>query len=74
MHLADQRGWAGAFRGLVELFGEVFDNSIFEPENPCVVNLAEIEPGCTLTMWRGEVDELAKTIGLKFRQEINGDF
>ncbi|CAK9071806.1 unnamed protein product [Durusdinium trenchii] len=58
LHLADQRGW-------------VFDNSIFEPENPCVVNLAEIEPGCTLTMWRGEVDELAKTIGLKFRQDSN---
>jgi len=58
LHLADQRGW-------------VFDNSIFEPENPCVVNLAEIEPGCTLTLWRGEVDELAKTIGLKFRQDSN---
>lgn len=58
LHLADQRGW-------------VFDNSIFEPESPCVVNLAEIEPGCTLTMWRGEVDELAKTIGLKFRQDSN---
>ncbi|CAE7745548.1 TATDN3, partial [Symbiodinium pilosum] len=58
LHLADQRGW-------------VFDNSAVDPENPCVINLAEIEPGCTLTMWRGEVDELAKTIGLRFKQDGN---
>eukprot|EP00439_Symbiodinium_sp_Y106_P084503 s803_g25.t2 len=58
LHLADQRGW-------------VFDNSAKEPDNPCVINLAEIEPGCTLTMWRGEVDELAKTIGLRFKQDGN---
>ncbi|CAE7217954.1 unnamed protein product [Symbiodinium sp. CCMP2592] len=58
LHLADQRGW-------------VFDNSAKEPDTPCVINLAEIEPGCTLTMWRGEVDELAKTIGLRFKQDGN---
>mmetsp|Transcript_43915 Transcript_43915/g.82038 ORF Transcript_43915/g.82038 Transcript_43915/m.82038 type:complete len:519 (+) Transcript_43915:47-1603(+) len=58
LHLADQRGW-------------VFDNSPREPDTPCVINLAEIEPGCTLTMWRGEVDELAKTIGLRFKQDGN---
>ncbi|CAJ1446993.1 unnamed protein product, partial [Effrenium voratum] len=58
LHLADQRGW-------------VFDNSVLTPDDPCVVNLADIEPGCTVTMWRGEVDELAKTIGLKFRQDSN---
>eukprot|EP00930_Biecheleria_cincta_P049586 TRINITY_DN34787_c0_g1_i1.p1 TRINITY_DN34787_c0_g1~~TRINITY_DN34787_c0_g1_i1.p1 ORF type:complete len:536 (+),score=84.93 TRINITY_DN34787_c0_g1_i1:38-1645(+) len=58
LHLADQRGW-------------VFDTSPIDPEHPSCKKLSDIEPGCTITMWRGEVDELAKTIGLKFKQDSN---
>jgi len=56
LHLADQRGW-------------VFDTSPIDPENPSVQNLADVDPGCTLTMWRGSADELAKTIGLQFKSD-----
>ena len=34
----------------------------------CVINLAEIEPGCTLTMWRGEADILQPATVGKSRQ------
>mmetsp|Transcript_76357 Transcript_76357/g.210819 ORF Transcript_76357/g.210819 Transcript_76357/m.210819 type:complete len:523 (-) Transcript_76357:45-1613(-) len=56
LHLADNRGW-------------VFDTSPIDPENPSVENLTDVDPGCTLTMWRGTADELANTIGLRFKQD-----
>lgn len=58
LHLADGRGW-------------VFDTSPIDPENPSVQCLDRIDPGCTLTLWRGKVAELAKTIGLQFKQDSN---
>mmetsp|Transcript_13910 Transcript_13910/g.29090 ORF Transcript_13910/g.29090 Transcript_13910/m.29090 type:complete len:516 (+) Transcript_13910:1-1548(+) len=54
LHLADNRGW-------------VFDTR--DPDNPSVENLEDVEPGCTLTMWRGTSEELAKTLGLTFKQD-----
>jgi len=56
LRLADGRGW-------------VFDTSTIDPENPSVQNLADVEPGCTLTFWRGSADELARTIGMKWDQD-----
>eukprot|EP00931_Biecheleriopsis_adriatica_P114806 TRINITY_DN90701_c0_g1_i1.p1 TRINITY_DN90701_c0_g1~~TRINITY_DN90701_c0_g1_i1.p1 ORF type:complete len:548 (+),score=88.22 TRINITY_DN90701_c0_g1_i1:33-1646(+) len=58
LHLADDRGW-------------VFDTTPIDAENGSCIALKDVEPGCTLTMWRGEVSELAKTIGLKFKQDGN---
>eukprot|EP00419_Tripos_fusus_P021875 CAMPEP_0172719878 /NCGR_PEP_ID=MMETSP1074-20121228/75758_1 /TAXON_ID=2916 /ORGANISM="Ceratium fusus, Strain PA161109" /LENGTH=513 /DNA_ID=CAMNT_0013545277 /DNA_START=63 /DNA_END=1604 /DNA_ORIENTATION=- len=56
LRLADGRGW-------------VFDTSTIDPENPSVQNIADVDPGCTLTFWRGSADELARTIGVKFDQD-----
>jgi len=53
LRLADGRGW-------------VFDTSTMDPENPSVENIADVDPGCTLTFWRGSADELARTIGMKW--------
>lgn len=57
LHLADGRGW-------------VFDMTPVDPKTRTVENIAEAEPGCTLTMWRGDIEELAKTIGLKLTKEV----
>lgn len=56
LHLADDSGW-------------VFDMRPVEPESDTVMNLDEVEPGCTCTMWRGSAEDLAETIGLKFKQD-----
>mmetsp|Transcript_54556 Transcript_54556/g.119370 ORF Transcript_54556/g.119370 Transcript_54556/m.119370 type:complete len:517 (-) Transcript_54556:91-1641(-) len=56
LHLADDSGW-------------VFDTSPIDPERPSVVALKEKSPKCALTMWRGDPNELAATIGLKFKQD-----
>lgn len=56
LRLADGRGW-------------VFDTTPLDPENPSVQNIADKDPGCSLTLWRGSVEELNKTIGLKFEQD-----
>uniref|UniRef100_A0A7S4WAH3 2Fe-2S ferredoxin-type domain-containing protein n=1 Tax=Alexandrium monilatum TaxID=311494 RepID=A0A7S4WAH3_9DINO len=56
LHLADGRGW-------------VFDTTPIDPENPSVQSLADVEAGCSLTMWRGSAEELSKTLGLRFKQD-----
>lgn len=56
LHLADNRGW-------------VFDTSPVDPKNPSVQKISDVDPGCTLTLWRGTGEELNKTIGLRFTQD-----
>jgi ferredoxin len=58
LHLSDNRGW-------------VFDTQ--DEENPSVIKLEDIEPGATLTMWRGSDEDLLKTLGLKFKQDNEGE-
>jgi len=58
LHLADNRGW-------------VFDTK--DPEQVSVKALVDVEPGCTLTMWRGSDNDLLRTLGLKFKQDNDGD-
>jgi len=60
LHLADGRGW-------------VFDMSPVDPENPSVQNLAEVDGPCSVTMWRGKPEELAQTIGLRFKTDGGGE-
>lgn len=57
LRLADGSGWA-------------FD--LNDSNTPTVMNLKDAEPGCTLTMWRGDAEELSQTIGLKFKQDGEG--
>ncbi|CAE8735260.1 unnamed protein product [Polarella glacialis] len=58
LHLADDRGW-------------VFDTTPIDPENGSCISLSSVEPGCTLTFWRGDVKDLADQIGLKFKQDLS---
>jgi len=59
LHLADGRGW-------------VFDMAPVTPDNPSVQNLREVEGPCTLTLWRGRTDELARTLGVDQLQSNTG--
>lgn len=59
LRLADGRGW-------------VFDYSKVDPEQPTVENLRTASTASTLTFWRGKVDELTQTLGLKFREDGSG--
>lgn len=59
LKLADGTGW-------------VFDTRPVDPDNPSVKNVDENVNGCTLTMWRGSVKDLEKTMGMQLTESSGG--